>query len=132
MSEAKRELKGRLGRRHLFQDSQPVSEADMYLNVLMWSKPSVKGLITLGNPIPCKAWSWIPMCTIHVLEAISKSTRIKIESELFKSGSFTIGNSQDRCLYFHRKQLLWKISSYNSEKYMLARESVNKETSWTI
>lgn len=58
--------------------------------------------------------SWKSPFFVQVLEALSKYIHIKIESELFKSGSFIIGNSQNRCVYFHREQLQQKISSYNS------------------
>lgn len=57
--------------------------------------------------------SWKSPFFVHVSEALSKYIQIKTESELFKSGSFIIGSSQNRCVYFHREQLQLKISFYN-------------------
>lgn len=58
--------------------------------------------------------SWKSPLFVHVLEALNKYIHMKIESELFKSGSFIIGNSQNECVYFHREQLQLKLCSYNS------------------
>ena len=48
-----------------------------------------------------------------VFEIVSKYSHVKIELDI-ERGDFAIGNFQKRSAYFHRKQLLVKISSWDA------------------